>query len=208
MDIATLLNPSSTVLLVIDKQAGYFDPALVTQRNRSLPDDAAVVLARMDDFIEEARTFGVEVVWTQMVEDLEMSPAHIAQIMSGDPDGAQSITKLGDSSFEIYGRVRPLATEKVFTKFYYDAFAHTGLAEYLHAKNIQTVILVGGYANRCVLSSAVGANGNNMVCVVARDLVMNQLKASHELPALYDVVNAIFGVAIPAADIRAVWKNN
>jgi nicotinamidase-related amidase len=72
---------------------------------------------------------------------------------------------------------------------------------------INTVILVGGYASRCVLSTAVGANGNDLFCVVPKELVVNQMSAAHELDAFYDVINAIFGITLSADEIITALQN-
>ncbi|HEY4963628.1 MAG TPA: cysteine hydrolase [Candidatus Saccharimonadales bacterium] len=205
MDLATTLNKSSTVLLVVDKQAGYFNPQLVKERYQSLPDNSNATLEAMDRFIEDARAAEIEVVWTQMVEDVQQSPLPISEIMRNDPEGVGSITKPGDPSFEIYGRVVPLPGEKVITKYRYDAFSKTDLAEYLKSLGAKTVILIGGYASRCVLSSVVGANGEDLFCVVPRGLVLNQKIVEHEVETLYSIVNAIFGLTPNPDDILSAW---
>jgi nicotinamidase-related amidase len=206
MELKKLLNPATTVLIVVDKQAGYFDPELVKKRFKELPPDATDVLEGIDSFIEQARRAGLSIVWTQMVEDATMSPKPIAEIMNNDPEQVTTITKPGDPSFEIYGRVKPDPSEKVITKYRYDAFSQTELAAYLKNLGIETCILVGGYASRCVLSTVVGANGEDFLCIVPKGLVINQSIASHEVNFLYDIVNAIFGCALDVNVITDNWK--
>jgi len=206
MDIKQLLDPSSTVLLVIDKQAGYFDRTFVEKRRQDLPVNSAETLKLIDSFIEKARSADVEVVWTKMVEDISLSPPAISEKMKADPGGVTTITKPGDRSFEIYGRVKPESSEKIITKYRYNAFSRTKLADYLKTKNIKTVIFVGGYASRCVLSSVVGANGEDLFCVIPKDLVLNQADAAHEVKTLYDIVNAIFGIVLETNKIFLAWE--
>jgi len=205
MDLTNLLNPLTTALLVIDKQAGYFDPALVMERYRNLPINAANILDSIDDFIDNARRAPVEVVWTQMVEDIDLSPLPISEIMRVDPDKITTITKPGSQSFEIFRRVKPSSSEKIITKYRYDAFAKTELSAYLNGKGIKSVVLIGGYASRCVLASVVGANGQDLFCVVPRGLVVNQETSANEVETLYDIVNAIFGITPKVEEILAIW---
>jgi nicotinamidase-related amidase len=205
MDLKKILDPSSTAVIVIDKQGGYFDPAIVQARNQALPDNAAQVLEGIDAFIEHARNAGVEVVWTKMVEDLDLSPPNIAEIIRHDPDGSTTIAKPGTPSFEIYGRVKPDPTEKVITKYRYNAFSQTDLAEYLKGKGITTVVLIGGYTSRCVLATAAGANGEDMLCVVPTDLVIHQMSAASEVEAFGKVINAILGATTSSQEIITTW---
>lgn len=206
MNIKKLLDPTTTVVLVVDKQAGYFDPSFVKKRHRDLPTNSTKVLDLIDSFIVQSRSAGVEVVWTQMIEDIDMSPSPIAAIMGNDPDGIVSITKPGNPSFEIYGKVKPEYTEKIFIKYRYNAFSHTELAEYLKSRGIKTVIFVGGYASRCVLSTVVGANGEDLFCVVPKNLVLNQANASSEVEVLYNIVDAIFGTTLRMDEILSAWE--
>lgn len=206
MDTKKLLHPSSAIVLVIDKQAGYFDPAFVEKRGQELPENHDEVLESIDNFIEQARAAGVEVVWTKMVEDANLSPMPISEKMKSDVDGVVSITKPGEPSFEIAGRVKPDGAEKIITKYRYSAFSQTDLAEFLKNKGVTTVVFCGGYASRCVLSSIAGANGEDFFCVIARDLVINQVSASSEVKTLYDIVNAIFGTTMTVDEITSAWN--
>ena len=65
MNANSALIPSTTALLVIDKQAGYFDRALVQNRGQDLPDNNLEILESIDNFIENFRELGIEVIWTK-----------------------------------------------------------------------------------------------------------------------------------------------
>jgi len=206
MDLTKHINPKNTILLVIDKQAGYFDPVLVGERNMSLPENSVEILENIDRFIEDARKNNVEVVWTQMVEDAEDSPKVTSELMKADPGGIRSISKPGTRSFDIYGRVKPLPREKILTKYYYNAFAKTDLSEHLIARNITTVILVGGYAPRCILSTAVGANSDDLFVVIVNDAVTYQVNTKREIPGLFFFVDSLLGSAPSSREITETWK--
>lgn len=76
------LNADNTALLVIDKQKGYIDPSQpLLKAIASDTDELSSLLPAMDEFIDSARALGLLVVWTQMVEDLKLSPANIAAKM-------------------------------------------------------------------------------------------------------------------------------
>ena len=140
-----------------------------------------------------------------MIEDKDLSPPVISALM--DP-ASPSITIPGHESFEIFGRTKPLKNEKIITKKYYNAFAQTELSEVLKAKGIKTLVFVGGYATRCILSSIVGANGEDFLVVLPRGLVINQESASNEIPTLYAAVAAIFGLVEEPAKILSALRAN
>lgn len=206
MDIQVILNPSTTVLLVIDKQAGYFDPQLVSLRNKELPDNSAEVLESIDSFIEKVRLAGVEVVWTQMAEGVEESPSNISDMIKPVFGANASIVKPGSTSYEIYGRTKPRINEKVIHKLRYNSFSQTDLASYLKNRSVKTVVLVGGYASRCVLATAAGANGEDLFCVIPQGLVLNQKDSTNEVDTVYDINDSIFGLSPTVTDILSVWE--
>lgn len=208
MSFIKQIDASKSAVIVVDKQNGYFDSAIVRKRHNNLPDDSAEILAKIDSFVVDVRNAGVEVIWTQMVENTEESPQPIVDVMRGDPYGATTITKIGEESFSFAGTTIPHRDEKVVVKYRYDAFAQTDLAEYLHSKGIATVIFVGGYATRCVLSSVVGANGHDFFCVVVKDLVVNPSSAKNEMETMFAMTNAIFGTTMVSDEVLSCWPTS
>lgn len=206
MKLNDLLRPTDVELIVIDKQASYFEPEFVARRGRSLPDNYNEILGNIDQLVESAREAGVGVVWTRMTEDPDLSPEPISTIMSDESNQEGSIAKPGEPSYEFVGRSTPINGEKVIDKKFYDAFANTDLAEYFKSRGKKAVIVVGGYANRCVLSTAVGANGNGLVVFVVKDHSLNQAHQEWEIPALYSLVDAIFGKTVELGDILSAWQ--
>lgn len=201
MILDDFFKPASTALLVIDKQVAYFDPEIVKKRNHTLPSSSPSVLESIDKIIELSRKAKIEVVWTQMVEDLGLSPWPISEMIKHDPQSIYTISKPGEYSFEFYGRTKPSTEEKVIKKFRYNAFAQTELGSYLEQKGVKTVILVGGYATRCVLSTAVGANDHDLFVIIPRGLEINQSKHVGEVETLYSTVDTIFGRTINEDEI-------
>lgn len=199
------IRPDNTALLVIDKQIAYLDPVGLARRGKGLPEGHEAVLAGIDNFVDEARVAGVPVIWTRMAEDSEYSPYPISTLIADDSNMTKRITVPGDPSYEFFGRTRPEGEEAVFDKVHYDAFAHTRLSELLTKLQRKSVILVGGYATRCVLATAIGANNDARFVVVPRDLVINQTQAEHELPTLFGVVGSILGRTTTSEKIIHFW---
>lgn len=200
------IQPDRSALIVIDKQRGYFDPGLVAQRGKKLPEDSAAVLDRIDSFVEHTREAGIPVVWTLMSEAAGISPYPISELIATDSNGAQAISVPGTPSYEFMGRTQPYAGELVIHKNFYDAFTEPSLNAYLRDNNRDTVILVGGYATRCGIATAIGANNHGKMVVMPRDLVTNQAHTTWEMPAMFAMVDAILGKTVESDEILQVWR--
>ena len=198
--VASLPKLKKAALLVIDKQNAYTKSNEFLVRfpgNKSSPFDE--ILPKVDSFIKLCRTRNILIVWTRMIEDPDSSPTNIAQLMKASD--APTISREGSKSFEING-LKPRRNEKVITKQYYDAFSSKELVEYLQSKGIDTVILVGGFASRCILATAFGANSHNYNLIVAKDLVGNPDRIADELPIALQITESILGRVLDSKDIE------
>lgn len=124
-------------LIVIDAQQEYFEGLLQIQfpaRDESL--------ARIAQAMDAAEQAGIPVVVFQ-----HEAPA-------GYPVFAPE-----SSTFELHPEVAKRAGNAAhrFTKSHASVFADTGLEEWLHEREIDTITLVGYMTNNCVIGSAVGA---------------------------------------------------
>lgn len=203
MNLASILSPEDSVVIVIDKQNAYLNSDFVGLRRFELSDNSEEILDAIDTFIEQSRQKNVEVIWTQMVEDTELSPANIALKMTSD--NCKTISNPSNDSFKFYGRTTPKENETVFTKYYYNAFADGSLAEFLTKSGKKTVVLIGGYASRCVLATAFGANSCGLQVVIPKGLIVNQKHAENEVPVVYDVCDAILGYTTSPDEILNYW---
>lgn len=203
MDLETLLSPDETVVIVIDKQNAYLNSDFVGLRRFDLSENSEEILGAIDTFIDQARQKNVEVIWTQMIEDIELSPANIALKMASD--NCKTISNPSNDSFKFYGRTAPADAEKVFTKYFYNAFADGSLADYLEKSGKKTVVLIGGYASRCVLATAFGANSCGLHVVIPKGLIVNQKHAENEVAVVYDICDAILGYTASPDQILNYW---
>lgn len=75
----------------------------------------------------------------------------------------------GQSGVEFQERFLPLATEHVVEKNVPDAFIHTGLERWLHARDIRSLVIVGVSTNNSVEASARTAGNLGFSAVVVSD---------------------------------------
>src|SRR5690606_38481245 len=80
----------------------------------------------------------------------------------------------------------PREGEPVVTKQYPSAFFGTGLADELHARGIDTVLIAGLTTSGCVRASAVDAMQHGFVPVVVREAVGDRSAQAHAAN-LYDL---------------------
>ncbi len=202
--ILKTLDTNNTAILVIDKQRGYFDRNNVFFPAHSVDEGGlADSLKKIDSLIEQFRQISFEVAWTQMIEDLELSPKNIRDKMASSD--TPSISTPTEPSFEIVG-LKPKSNEKVFVKKSYDAFANQDLVNYLKFKSIENIIFVGGFASRCVLGSAFGANGKGFNVYAVEGLVVNPPRFIDELPAAFSIIDSILGYIVTKEDLISHFK--
>ncbi len=198
-----LLRPNQTAVIVIDKQAGYFDPkdsqsVLFGKTKNLLP-----LVPKIDQFILEARQLHIPIIWTQMIENIEQSRPGLANKMKREQTHA--IIKQGEPSFEFYGDVTPQPDEKIIIKYYFSAFADTDLAEHLKNLGITTIVLIGGYTSRCVLATAFSANAEDMNVFVTDDLVGVADHFAPEQPIALGIIESILGNVVDSKFILEAW---
>lgn len=105
---------------------------------------------------------------------------------------------------KIHQNVRPIAGEKVITKYYPNSFRETELLDYLHSKNITELVVVGMMTHMCVDATVRAAKDFGFECTVvgdacaSRDLEINGKSVKAE-----DVHNAfISALSFFYADVK------
>ncbi len=205
-----LFGATSTAVLVVDKQKCYMDTHTLESRGRTVDSYFSLRFKALEDFIEYSRQLNVPVVWTQMIEDIELSPVPIRQkIKLGYNKQLSDAPKFrpGSEEFGFAGDVLPLQTERVFVKNHYDAFADPELGEYLSSLGIKAVVIIGGFASRCVLATTVGANNHDLHVLVLKDLVLSPEKFEPELPSTLSIIDGILGYVCESSDLEENWRS-
>lgn len=166
---ATLSPGTRPAVLAVDLMRAYFDPASPLH----LPDGGCLHSAAR--VLAAARTHDVPVVHTRV----SYGP--------GGLDGGVFFRKVpalsllvGDSPMgELMPEVAPRVDEVVVVKQYASAFFGTSLATTLHARGIDTVVVVGVSTSGCVRASVVDAIQHGFVPLVVEDAVGDRTQAPH-----------------------------
>jgi nicotinamidase-related amidase len=137
--------PENCSLLVIDVQVAMFDDP------DNLPHEGEIVVAKIKDLIERARSAGVDVdfVRHEHARYLPMQP--------------------GNAGWEIRPELAPLPGESIFDKRACDSFYETGLEASLRARGIERVIVAGLQTEMCVDTACRSALHRDFNVVLASD---------------------------------------
>lgn len=92
---------------------------------------------------------------------------------------------------KIHQNVRPIAGEKVITKYYPNSFRETELLDYLHSKNITELVVVGMMTHMCVDATVRAAKDFGFECTVVGDACASRdLEINEKFVKAEDVHNA------------------
>ncbi len=138
---------SDTALLVIDIQNFYFEGGLLPLTN---PTEAAAQARRL---LDAFRAKHLTVIHVQHIP----TTAKMANGVALDPQ------------YHIRPIVAPAPGEKVITKRYANSFRGTDLLEYLRAKGIKKLVIVGMQTQMCVEAAARAAADLGFDVTVVRD---------------------------------------
>ncbi len=115
-----------TALLIVDVQQGMDAPELGTRNNPDAESNIAILLAHWRD-----------------------RSAPVIHVKHNSTEPASPL-RPGIPGNEIKDAVKPLPEEKLFEKTVNSAFIGTGLEQYLHAREIQDLVIVGLTTDHCV----------------------------------------------------------
>jgi len=136
-----------TALLLIDIQNDYFE-------NGKMPlvgSDKAAEKAKL--LLDRFRAEGLPIIHIQHI-----ATSTAATFFLPDTKGA-----------EIYEKVLPLPTEKIFIKHFPNSFRQTGLLEYLRGNKIEHLVICGMMTHMCVDATTRAAKDVGFNCTVTGD---------------------------------------
>ncbi len=201
-DLAALLAPDQTVLLVVDVQNDFcHDDGVFGQAGLQMGQIQAAV-DNLLPFIEAARRTRVPVIFVKTHHDAwSNSPAWVAR--HARRGRRVEICAIGSWGAEFY-RVSPGPEDRVIVKHRYSAFMGTSLEVILRSLGRPTLLLTGATTNVCVESTARDAFMRDYHAVLVEDCVAAPTKEEHE-STLHNM-RTYFGHVFDSATIVALWQ--
>lgn len=201
-NVAQLLAPARSALLVIDVQNDYCHPRGTLGRHGADLGSVAPALANIQRLIEAARVSGAAVIFIRnWHEPWANSPGWRAR--SPRQSGA---AEAGSWGAEFHG-VAPAGGEPVIDKQRYDAFIGTPLDSALRALGRSTLVITGFGTNVCVESTARHAVFLDYHIVFMSDATGTaDGDAAHA--ATLATISRHFGPVAVTADVVAAWQDH
>jgi len=157
----TLEPGARPVLLLIDFARAYLDPA--SQLYAGV-EDARASAARLRT---AARAAGIPVIFTRVEYSAD---GHEGGVFYKKVAALKAFTT-GNPMGDFTPELTPLPGDEIITKHFPSAFFGTNLAETLHARNIDTILVTGLSTSGCVRASAVDAICHGFIPLVVVDAV-------------------------------------
>jgi maleamate amidohydrolase len=158
------------VLLVVDFVNGFTDPEVFGGGNIAEAVDATVPLLAF------FRQRGLPVAFTRIVYADDGSDCGI---WCEKVPRLRELTEAAPES-QVVDALAPVSGELVIRKTQASAFFGTHLAGVLHAKGVDTIVMVGCTTSGCVRATAIDAMSSNFRLVVASDCVGDRALGPHE----------------------------
>lgn len=198
------IAPNRTALIVIDMQVDFGAPDGEMARRGADVSAPQAALANAETLADAARAAGVAVVFVRLLTHPggENQIAREAKLRRNDDEPDLCVE--GTRGAEFIGP-QPRAGEAVVSKTHFSAFAHTGLADHLHAQGVDTLVLAGLTSECCVASSAWDGFEQDFHIFIAEDACAAYEEGLHR--------HALKALALSGATVAATakfvhfWKN-
>lgn len=205
-DLATMVEPAATALLIVDVQNDFVHPRGWVGRGaadmRPLQ-EAALQIGRL---VDAARAVGVPVVYirTEHGPQVDTAPYRARYARRGMTPEA-TLCHAGTWGSELYPDLRPpVAGDTVLVKHGYDAFTVEALTVLLRERSIRNVVVTGVVTNLCVRATTFSAFERGFFPVVPEEATAaSDVEVKHR--ALQDISDW-YGAVLPVDEIIGVWR--
>lgn len=200
---ADWIAPKRTALLVIDCQVdfGGTDGEMARRGADMTAPEAA--LEKVQILVEAARKAGVAVVFVRLITNPAAESSVIREARARQGQDGPDLCVEGTRGADFVGP-QPLPGEKIISKNRYSAFAHTGLADQLHAGGVDTLVLAGLTTECCVASSAWDGFEQDFHLVIAADACAAYEKDLHS--QALKALSSSGAVVADTAELVRLWK--
>ena len=140
--------------------------------------------------------------------DVSTSPlwhkSNALKFMRGNADYDGKLIVDGTWDFAIVDGLEPRADEPVMMKQRYSCFAGTSFEQYLHARDIRSLIVIGVNTNVCVESTVREGFMNDYYIVLVRDGTAAYSNEEHEMTVRN--IDRFFGEISTIEELRGIWS--
>lgn len=197
------VSPARTALVLIDCQMDFGAPDGEMARRGADMTAPQAALAKAQALVDAARAAGVAVVFVRLLNHPGSANRIEREAKQREGDNEPDLCVEGTHGAEFIGP-QPVAGEIIVSKTHFSAFGRTGLAEQLHAQEVDTLVLAGLTTECCVASSAWDGFERDFHIFIAEDAcaAYEEDLHRHALKAL-----AMSGATVATVvDFAAAWE--
>ena len=158
------------------------------------------VVPNIISFVDKARTKGLPIIFTQMIED----PKYMAE-NAKLKKGSKSFCSPDTEGYEYY-QIKPHKSDHQVVKKSYDAFSNPELEAILNKRGIKNLIIIGAYTAVCVDTTIRSGFTRGYHIVVPQDLVGMPKEREYQHNAAIDVWKIIFAHVVNSEEILSEWQ--
>ena len=130
------------------------------------------MIPRLRKFVDEYRKLGGQIIWIRATPwTEEFLPENINRLYHENPQATFYTQKNVKESVEFCNGITVHASDKVFTKNTYSAFADPLLQEFIEKQGADTVLISGVFAEGCVNATIVDGFTRGLFMIILSDLV-------------------------------------
>lgn len=199
------IAPNRTAVIVIDAQVDFGAPDGEMARRGADMTAPQAALAKAVRLVDAARSAGVKIAFVRLLAHPGGENSIARQAKARRHDDEPDLCVEGSRGADFIGPL-PQANDTIVSKTHFSAFARTGLADQLHAKGVDTLVLAGLTTECCVASSAWDGFEHDFHIFIAEDAcaAYEPDLHSHALKAL-----ALSGATVaPVGEFAENWKKS
>jgi nicotinamidase-related amidase len=196
------IAPNRTALVIIDMQVDFGSPDGEMARRGADVSACQQAIRKAVQLTDAARTAGVPVVFVRLLTHPGGENRIVQESKERQGDDQPDLCVEGSRGADFIGP-QPRDGEAIFSKTHFSAFARTGLADQLHAKGVDTLVLAGLATECCVQSSAWDAFERGFHIFIADDACAAYQEAFHQ--PILKALQASAAIVVPVADFVAAW---
>ncbi|HXJ80353.1 MAG TPA: isochorismatase family protein [Candidatus Methylomirabilis sp.] len=203
-DLAALVDPRHTALVLIDVQNDFCNPSGVMGGKGEDLEFIQSTLPAMANLLAVARRAGATVVHVR-AEYGPLSDSEVMRAKSADAGGDGCCVPGTWGSAFIDG-FEPTPGEPVVVKHRFSGFIDTQLDSLLRSNGIRTVVMVGVATHCCVESTARDASMRDYYVVIPEDGVAVRGRMRHLHETSLETMRMYFATVTPSKTVIDVWS--
>jgi nicotinamidase-related amidase len=204
-DLPTRVTPRHTALVLVDLQNDFCHREGAMGRRGEDLEFIQATVPRIAELLGWARAAGVMVIHVK-AEYGPLSASAVTLANRWEDGDGPPCCEPGTWGAEFVSAVRPRDGEPVVVKHRYSGFVDTRLELLLRSNGIRTVVIAGVATHCCVESTARDANMRDYYVVIPEDCVAVRGKMRHLHEAALETLGTYFGLVVPSAAVREVWR--